>query len=315
MSLHRAIYFASLVGALGGLLAWVLGASASVAMATTRAGWVADSIFLVALCLAVAPLLLGYFDRLQTGRVHGRLIWLGLGIGCGAALLAVLLDIVLRRGVVDSAAPLYRVGVWALAASLLGAGVGARWVKSNRARMLHTYAGGLIGGLLGGLLFTFLGTHIPEISQAFALMLVGAGTSFGAAISPVFLRDGLVQFISSGDGRAHAKYSKIKKQWELDHGESYVLGSQPTTQTGTRYEPGASIFIPDAALAPRHAVLFAKDGRFFIARHPDTGGAAGIAKWVLRVRGKTVTTSLELQELDDLLVGKTALRFSARKLP
>ena len=313
MSFHRAIYFAALFGALGGLLAWTIGAFTSVAIATARQGWAADGIFLTALCIALAPMLLGYFDRLQTGRVHARWIWAGLGIGVLTATLAVLLDNALRRGVVASAAPLYRVGVWAVGASLLGAGVGARWLQSNRARMLHTYAGALLGGLAGGLLFTFLGAHIPEVSQAFSMMLVGAGMSFGAAISPVFLHDGLIQFISSGDGRAHAKYSKIKKQWELDHGESYILGSQPTTQTGTRYEPGASIFIPDAALAPRHAVLFAKEGRFYIARHPDTGGAAGIARWVLRVRGKTVTTSLELQEQDDLLVGKTALRFSARK--
>ena len=37
------------------------------------------------------------------------------------------------------------------ASHLSGLDLGLRWAKSNIARVLHTYAGGLVGGLLGGL--------------------------------------------------------------------------------------------------------------------------------------------------------------------
>jgi hypothetical protein len=196
---------------------------------------------------------------------------------------------------------------------MIALGIGLRWVRTNRVRVLHTYASGLIGGLAGGLVFTFLGPHSPELCQAVGLMLTGAGTGFGAELSPMLVRDGAVQFISSGDARAQSKYGRTKKLWPLDLGESYVLGNVVTTETGSKFQQGVDIFIPDSLLSSRHAVLFSRDGRYFVARHPDAGGPAGIAKFVLRVRGKTVTTSQELHESDDILVGRTALRFTGKK--
>lgn len=50
-----------------------------------------------------------------------------------------------------------------------------------------------------------------------------------------------------------------------------------------------------------------------MARHPDAGGPAGLARYVLRVRGKTVTTTQELHDSDDILIGRTALKFITRK--
>jgi hypothetical protein len=140
-------------------------------------------------------------------------------------------------------------------------------------------------------------------------MLTGAGTGFGAALSPMLARDGAVQFISSGDARAQSKFGRTGKQWAIELGESYILGNVTTSDTGSRFQQGADIYIPDSSLSPRHAVLFSRDGRYFIARHPDAGGPSGISKFILRVRGKTVTTSQELRASDDVLVGRTALRF------
>ena len=312
MALRKAIYFAALLGAGGSLFAWLLAALFSTAVSTSSHPYLADLFLLTALGLVLGPLLIGYFDRKQFGRLRPRIVWMGAGLGLLAALAATGLDAFLSATTLSTSSILYRLAVWVLGTPLLGLAIGMRWVRTNRTRMLHTYGGALIGGFLGGLLFTFLGPHVPEAAQASAVMLLGAGTSFGAAISPVFVREGALEFISSGDARAHAKYSRGKKTWELQHGETYVLGNLPVTQTSTRFESGASIFIPDASLAPRHAVLFGKEGRFFIARHPDASGAAGLARHILRVRGRTVTTSLELKEQDDLLLGKTALRFIAR---
>jgi hypothetical protein len=82
----------------------------------------------------------------------------------------------------------------------------------------------------------------------------------------------------------------------------------------TKYRPDIEIFIPDAAIASCHAILFGKDGRFYVARHPEAGGQAGLARYVLRVRGKTVTNSQELFNADDVLIGRTALKFVTRHL-
>ena len=119
--------------------------------------------------------------------------------------------------------------------------------------------------------------------------------------------------MSSGDARAQSKLGKNKTAWELDVDESYTLGSAGTAQSGSKFQQGADIVLPDSAVAPRHAVVFSKSGRYFIARHPDAGGPEGVAKYVLRVKGKTVVSSQELHPADDVLIGRTALRFDSRK--
>jgi hypothetical protein len=262
----------------------------------------------------LASLLFVSMDHAAGRRMRWESVGWGLLLGLGSAAVAILFLWQLQTHIQTESPTLFRLVVWTLVGSLLGLGIGLRWVKTNRMRLLHTYAGGLVGGLLGGLVFTFLGPHSPELCQAFGLMLTGAGTGFGAALSPMLLRDGTVQFISSGDARAQSKFGRTGKQWALELGESYVLGNVVTADTGSKFQQGVDIFVPDSFLSPRHAVLFSKDGRYYIARHPDAGGPAGIAKFVLRVRGKTVTTSQELRESDDVLVGRTALRFTSKKL-
>ena len=46
----------------------------------------------------------------------------------------------------------------------------------------------------------------------------------------------------------------------------------------------------------------------------EAGGHAGLARYILRVRGKTITNSQEIFNADDILVGRTALKFVARRL-
>jgi pSer/pThr/pTyr-binding forkhead associated (FHA) protein len=81
----------------------------------------------------------------------------------------------------------------------------------------------------------------------------------------------------------------------------------------SRYRPEIDIFIPDAGIAGRHAILLGKGGRFFLARHPNSADQASMARFQLRVRGKTVASSQELRDSDDILVGKTALKFVTRR--
>ena len=309
MSLYKNLYFATLVGALAGLTTWGASSLLLISFGVERSPWIPDATVVGVLGVLLAWSVLMYADRAAGKPMRWSNLGWALLLGAGSATVAALVIWQLQARIQVESPAVFRLAAWALSGSLIAMGIGLRWIKSNRARVLHTYAGGLVGGLAGGLIFTFLGPHSPELCQAFALMLTGAGTGFGSALCPALASDGAVQFISSGDARAQSKFGRTGKQWLLEFGESYVLGSVATEDTGSRFQQGADIFVPDSMLCPRHAVLFSKDGRYFIARHPDAGGPAGIAKFVLRVRGKTVTTSQELHASDDILVGRTALRF------
>jgi hypothetical protein len=202
---------------------------------------------------------------------------------------------------------------WMIAGSLIGLGLGLRWIAINRLRAAHALVGGLIGGAAGGGVFVALGGAIPDLSLALGFLMTGVGISFGITVAPILLRDGLIQFVSSGDPRAQGKLGRSRKQWEVQDGDSYLIGSEGQDATRTRYRPEIEIFIPDAAIAPRHARLYGRDGRFYLARHSDVAGSAGLARYVIRVAGQTVIGSCELHDADDILIGRTALSFIARR--
>ena len=313
MSTYRGLYFATLAGTIGGLCAACIAGLLNVALAGTGLHWVPDAITMVVFGMLVASAVYLYFDKLLQGRFRASAVGYGCLLGGTAGLFAAALAALLATSVGKSAPTLFRLATWALCFSVIGLGLGLRWVKSNFARVLHTYAGGLAGGLLGGLLFVLFTPHLSSGVVTCGLMFSGAGMGFGAGIAPVLVREGVMRFVSSGDARAQNKLGKNKTAWDMGVDESYVLGSAPTAQDGSKFQQGADICIPDSAVAPRHAVVFSKDGRFFVARHPDAAGPEGIARYVLRVQGKTVLNSQELRPADDLLIGRTAMRFDTRK--
>ena len=314
MSLYRGLFFATVAGMAAGLTASLIASLLNVPLADVRVHTLPDTVTFLIFGMVVSVAMYLHFDKVLLGRLRGSSVGYGLLFGGAAALVASALNYLLAKGVAGTSPTLYRIAAWALCFSIVGLGLGVRWARTNLARVLHTYAGGLVGGLLGGLVFVLFTPHLPAGVAMCSLMLAGAGTGFGAGIAPVLVKEGLLRFVSSGDARAQNKLGKNKTLWDLDVEESYTLGSAQTAQTTGKFQQGADICIPDSAVAPRHAVVFSKDGRYFIARHPDAGGPDGIAKYVLRVKGKTVVSSQELQPSDDVLIGRTALRFDSRKL-
>ena len=313
MSVYRGLYFATLAGAIGGLIAWAIGLTAVVLLGAGARHWLPDTLTLVVFGLVIGVAVYLQLDRAVLGKVRASSVGYGLLFGGAGALVAAAAAFGFERSLAPVSPTLYRLAVWAICFSLIALGVGLRWINSNRARVLHTYVGGLGGGLLGGGLFLLFAPHLPAGVSLGGLVLAGAGTSFGAGIAPVLVRDGMMRFISSGDARAQNKLGKGGKLWDLAAEESYVVGSAMTPQGGAVFQQGADIWLPDSSIAPRHAVVFSKAGRYFIARHPDASGPEGIAKYVLRIKGKTVVSSQELRPADDLLIGRTALRFESRK--
>lgn len=314
MSLYQTLYFMSLVGGMSGLFSWGIVRLLEAVLTSSRGTWVSDVIATTVLGALIGGLTVAFSDRYSGNRVMSRWIVSGTVIGLLAGAVAGFLDIPITNRLSLTSPLAARLISWMVAGSLIGLGLGLRWIHVNRMRAAHAYVGGLLGGLLGGTIFAVVGSRIPDLSQAIGFIVVGVGICFGVTFAPILLRDGLLQFVSSGDPRAQMKFGHARKEWELQQGDSYTIGSRSKDLSSTKYRPDIEIFIPDAAIAPCHAILFGKDGRFYLARHPDAGGQAGLARYVLRVRGKTVTTSQELSSADDILVGRTALKFVTRRL-
>jgi MFS family permease len=312
MSLNQSLYFMSLVGGMAGLFAWAVAGLVTSLAAAQETSWLSDVISALVLGGFIGAFAVAFSDRWSGNRVRPRWIVSGALIGTCAGLLAGLIQIPLTRRLADNYALLSRLITWMIAGSLIGLGLGMRWVSVNRLRAAHALVGGLIGGAAGGAIFAGLGGSVPDLSLALGFALTGMGISFGITFAPILLRDGLVQFVSSGDPRAQSKYGRSRKQWEVQDGDSYVIGSESPDASITRYRPEIGVFIPDASMAPRHARLYGRDGRFFVARHPDVANPAGLARYPLRVRGRTVTGFQELHDSDDILIGRTALCFLAR---
>jgi MFS family permease len=311
MSLYQTLYFMSLVGGMAGLFSWVL--VALVSMLLVNNPILSDLVTATILGSFIGGLTVAFSDRWSGNRVLPRWVISGILIGMVAGLSAGLIQIPITNNLGEQLPILTRLIAWMLAGSFIGLGLGLRWVGVNRARVAHAFAGGLFGGAIGGTIFAGLGASVPDLSQALGFVMVGVGICFGVTLAPILLRDGVLQFVSSGDARAQSKFGRTHKEWEIQQGDSYVIGSQSQDLSRSRYRPEIDIFIPDAGIAPRHAILLGKSGRFFLARHPNAEDHASMAQFQLRVRGKTVVTSQELRDADDILVGRTALKFVTRK--
>lgn len=312
MSLNQSLYFMSLVGGMAGLFAWAMSSIALSLLEFSEYNWVSDMVAAVVLGGLLGGMIVGFSDHWSGNRATARWVVSGALIGIAAGAIAGAVTIPVSHALSGQHPILSRVISWVCAGSLIGLGLGLRWIAVNRARAAHAFLGGVAGGAIGGLMFAGFGSRVPDLSQAMSFVLTGVGISLGVTLAPILLRDAVLEFISSGDPRAHSKFGRTRKQWELQDGDSYVIGSQSQDASQTRYRPGVEIYVPDAAIAPHHARLYARDGRFFIARHPDVAGQAGLARFVLRVRGRTVAAAHELRDSDDILIGRTALLFTAK---
>ena len=314
MGLYQTLYFMSLVGGMAGLFSWALTALVSAALSTQKEVWAADFIAVVILGGFIGGLTVAFSDRWSGDRANWRWTLSGAGLGILAALTAGFIQIPITNALSAHAPTMTRIFAWMLAGSLIGLALGLRWLHVNRLRVVHAASGGLVGGLFGGVIFASLGNQVPDFSQAVGFVAIGVGICFGVTLAPILLRDGLLQFVSSGDPRAQFKFGRMGKEWEVQQGDSYTIGSEGRDFTKTAYRQDVQFFIPDAAMGSRHAVLFGRDGRFYLARHPDVTNQAGLARYIIRVGGKTVVNSQELRDQDDILLGRTALRFVTRRM-
>lgn len=310
MNIIQNLYFMSLVGGIAGLLAWALqGIVASLIPAGTSP-WLTVVTAAALLGGLIGGLTVYFDDRWSGNRVQVRWVAAGLAIGLCAGALSGAVHYPIRQAL-PSAFTLAVVLSWMLTGCLIGLGLGSRWFLVNRARVAHGAVGGMCGGFLGGLMFGTLSNFIPDISQALAFCLTGAGISFGIAFAPLLLRDAVLRFVSSGDPRAASKVRK--REWEIQDGDSYLIGSQSASLSKSRYGREMDIYLPDASVAPQHARIYGKDGRFFVVRHPDIMSEATLRRFLLRVQNRSVTTAVELHDENLIVLGRTTLMFVAKR--
>lgn len=312
MGLYQTLYFMSLVGGIAGLLSWAVVAIASAFIQSQAFAGLSDLLSSAVLGTFIGGFTVAFSDRWSGNRVIARWVLSGSLIGLAAGIAAGLLEAPVIRALAPTAPTLSRILAWMIAGSFIGLGLGLRWVQVNRARVAHAAVGGLLGGAVGGLVFAGP-VVVPDLSQALGFVAVGVGICCGVTLAPILLRDGVVQFVSSTDKRTHHKYRDKRKEWEIQQSDSYVIGSQNESVTASRYRPEIEIFLPDSAIAPKHAILFGKGGRFYLARHPEASDQAALARHQLRVQGTTVVKSAELKDRDEIVVGRTTLRFVTRR--
>ena len=312
MGLARNLYFMGLVGALAGLICWSIAVwIPEVASVPQELFWLIDLIQLTLLGALIGGLTVGFSDHWAGEKVLLR--WLATGTAMGLVFggIAGLMATLLSRYWVTTSGWGVRVAGWMLAGSLIGLGIGLRWSNVNRWRALHALFGGGVGGLLGGVLFASMGNRAADLFQAAGLMFTGMGISCGVTAAPVLMRQGMIQFIHSNDPRTEKKYAQQLKTWELQKGDRYVLGSLGADKTGTLYSQEIQVFLPDEAVAPRHAILTGRNGRFYIERHPESVDPAGFFNYVLQVGGQELRDVQVLHSGDEIQIGGTRLRFQS----
>jgi MFS family permease len=310
MNIYQTLYFMSLVGATAGLLAWASQALLVLLVPAGSPAWPAAVMAAALLGAFIGGFTVAFDDKWAGNRMQARWVAMGTVIGFIAGMLSGALHLPLRSAL-PGALPLGTVLGWMMSGALIGAGLGARWFSVNRARLAHGMIGGMCGGFLGGMIFGTLSQWLPGFSQAVAFVLTGAGISFGIAFAPVLLRDGVLRFVNSGDPRASSKLGK--KEWPIQEGDSYVLGSQSADLSKSTYGREVDIYLPDASVAPRHARIYGREGRFYVTRHPDVMSEVGLRRFLLKAQNRSITSPFELRDQTLIVLGRTTLMFIAKQ--
>jgi hypothetical protein len=83
--------------------------------------------------------------------------------------------------------------------------------------------------------------------------------------------------------------------------------------TSTMYAQDVQIYIPDAFVNPRHAIVLARKKHFYLQLHPENADRVGQPLNPLQLGNEVVTgNGRELRNGDEIIIGQTLLRFLTR---
>ncbi|MGB8645467.1 MAG: FHA domain-containing protein [Anaerolineae bacterium] len=284
------IYYNTVFGALGGLIAWL--AVGSVATGTWNI-WLAY-MFVgagVGLCIGIA-----------TGSVSGAIIQrsfrralVGAGLGGLAGLVGGLLGLLLGEVLflVAGGGILGRSLGWMLLGLLIGAGEGLLSRRLRRAS--YGAVGGALGGLLGGLIYETITELYLNQSESVQVILGGLGLILIGAFIGSLIPISVEVFGSVlGKGTLQVMNGK-RKELTVSVIDSTILGSSDSCDV---YLPG------DPGIARRHAVVYTASSKFYVR---DLNSGTGTS-----ARGQPVPNSgagLQLHPGDQIQLGQTLVMF------
>ena len=137
MGLYQSLYYKSLAGGLAGLFAWALAAVIAAALTNQPDVRISDLLAVILLGAFIGGLGVAFSDRYSGRRISAKWVFFGMliGIVCGGLAAVIQMPITERLG--EQAPILTRVIAWLLAGSLIGLGLGLRWITVNRTRAAH----------------------------------------------------------------------------------------------------------------------------------------------------------------------------------
>jgi hypothetical protein len=200
---------------------------------------------------------------------------------------------------------------WIVVGVLIAVVVGLTRRKDEEHRALYCMLGGAVGGVLGAVAFVGLGKISPEFNEAAGYSLLGAGIAFGLIYAAPLVRSAALTFVRSEDPKTRNTLGKSRKSWSLEEKRQYVIGSMAPREEGRRPFASVDIYIPDPLIAKRHATIYFRRGRPYIAMHEENRGAAA-GSMALFVAGRAVSQPRQLVDRDEIKLGRTILRFDLR---
>jgi hypothetical protein len=288
MSKLLQIYYSAVFGALGGLAGWwVVGSFATQAWGI----WAAAAFVGAGLGLCIGALVAAADGAMVKGK-PARAIRDGIMGGLAGAVAGV------AGMLLAQAAFMALLGGWAgraLSWMLLGLliGLGDLLVSRRLQRAVYAALGGLGGGLVGGLLYEGLTRLFLTQAGVAQVALSGVGlVIIGACIG------GLIPL---------ARQVFARGELRVISGEQAGLVREVTdSATIGRYD-GNDLYLPDAGVAWRHAVVRRADAGFELAVLPNVDGTAEVA-------GTQVEpgAALPLRSGDRIRIGGAELEFVGR---
>jgi hypothetical protein len=266
-SFKQTVYFMALVGGIAGLSCWFV-----VALFTLvdSSGSKTDLMNYPLLGAFIGGLSIGFNDHWLGDRVVGRWVLMGILAGALAGVMGGLIAYLVSHLLGEQFPLLARAISWMITGALIGFCISLRWFAISKSRVLHGLIGGLFGGMLGGMAYWSLLELLPGgIAQALGFVLTGIGIACGVSLAPILLRQGMIEFATSGDREVLKKYVHNRKQWEIHNGGKYIIGSLSAAHTQSMFAPEVQIYIPDQLVAERHAILTSRKGRYYIEPHPS----------------------------------------------
>lgn len=263
-SFKQTVYYMALVGGIAGLGCWFV---VSLFMLVDSSGNKTDFMNYSLLGAFIGGLSIGFNDHWLGDRVVGRWVLMGILAGALAGVMGGLIASLISHLPGEEFPLLARAISWMMTGALIGFCISLRWFSISKSRVLHGLIGGLFGGLAGGLAYWSLLELIPG-AQALGFILTGMGIACGVSLAPILLRQGVIDFVSSGDPQVLAKYAHDRRQWEIHDGGKYVIGSLSAKHSRTMFASEVQIYIPDQLVAEKHAILTASKKRYYIEPYP-----------------------------------------------